>query len=213
MGPGGLVPRALVEALAAGIGFDHHRMAQIGGLKLGQRHPHRFGNAGRIDQAVAVAGFEQDDRAIIVEFKDRGKVLRAPSTQFATDLLAAHPDLVKRGLDLVEWQQAGVAERQPRTQEDRGRRSVRLTREKGQTIEDRIDFARRRGVKPMHETHVLSSLLLTDRSAAGPAAPSVPAASSSRPDRRAAAPRHGNARVRCSTRPTGAERPVTRPAC
>ena len=67
---------------------------------------HRLGDARRINQDVAVAGFEQHRRAIVVEFDDRRQLTRRPSGQLARHRLAAHSDLIERRLDLVERQRA-----------------------------------------------------------------------------------------------------------
>ena len=140
----GLVPRPLAFAFAGRIGFDHHRTAGEGRLDLGELDPHRLGDAGRINQPVAVVHFEQDRGAVVRQARGSpGSLLRRPALQSRDERLAAHSDLVERRLDLVERQRARVGKRQPRAQQDRGRRPVRLAREEGQAIEDRVDLTRR----------------------------------------------------------------------
>ena len=67
----GLVPRPLALALAGRVGFDHDRAAGIGRLDLGELDPRRLGDAGRVEEAVAVAGFEQDRGAVVGKLEDR----------------------------------------------------------------------------------------------------------------------------------------------
>ena len=101
------------------------------GLVIGERHPHWLGDTGCIDQAVTGAGFKQHCSAVIFELENRRQLLKREAAEAAHQRLAAHADLVERRLDLVERQGAGVGKRQPRAQEDRGRRPVSLTREEG----------------------------------------------------------------------------------
>jgi hypothetical protein len=114
----GLVPRALGEPLARRIGFDDHRMAAVDMFNLVERGPHRLGDAGDIDQPLPCVELEQEHGALFVEFENGGKIAIGPALQLAADRLTAHPDLIERGLDLVERQLARFRQRQPGTKQD-----------------------------------------------------------------------------------------------
>ena len=114
----GLVPRPLGEPLARRIGFDDDRMAGVDMLNLVERGPYRFGNAGDIDQPLPRVELEQEHGALVVEFENGGKIAIGPALQLAADRLATHPDLVERGLNLVERQLARFGQRQPGTKQD-----------------------------------------------------------------------------------------------
>ena len=104
MAPLRLVPRALVLALARRIGFDDHCPAGVSRLELRELDPHRLGEAGRVDQPVAVPDFEEHGGAIILELEDRRAFARRPRLEVARDGIGPHSDLVERRLDLVERQ-------------------------------------------------------------------------------------------------------------
>ena len=125
----GLVPRPFGLALAGRVGFDEHRTTGKRLVELVERHPHRFGNAGCVNQAIARADFEQHRGPIIGELEHCRKALHRPRLQAANQGLATHPDLVQRGFDLVKRKRAAVGQCQPRPQEDRGRRPVGPARE------------------------------------------------------------------------------------
>ena len=103
-----LVPRAFTGTLAGRVGFHHDGFAGESGLDLVDRHPHRFGDAGGVDQRVATAHLEQHGGAIFGQFDDRWQLLQPPASHPATKEFAPHPDLLESGLDLVKRQQAAV---------------------------------------------------------------------------------------------------------
>ena len=108
MGAADLVPWSFAGAFLCRVGFDRDRLAGEPGFEIGDRHPHRFGSAGREDQRVAGFHFEQDGGAPFSQFDYRRELLQAPSGQATPrNRLAAHSDLVEGRLDLMKWQRSG----------------------------------------------------------------------------------------------------------
>jgi hypothetical protein len=68
-------------------------------------------------------------------------------------MLAAHSDLLERGLDLVERKAAAIGQGEARPQEDRRRWAVRPPSEESQTVEDGVNFTRPFRVEPVHHAH------------------------------------------------------------
>jgi hypothetical protein len=94
-------------------------------LQVSGGDPHGFGRPRREDQGVAALHFEKDERSFLGQFDDCRELLKPPPGDSPPRHgLAAHSDLLERRLNLVERKRARGRKREPRAQQDRGRRSV-----------------------------------------------------------------------------------------